>query len=49
MKPSDFIRIVLCLGLLYFATACIVWQWRNPTANNAAVWQNISRVLRFQP
>jgi hypothetical protein len=54
MKPKasdNALFAALLLGvavLLFCGAAMIVFQIRNPTANNAACWREIGAVLRFE-
>jgi hypothetical protein len=53
LSPSMKLRHHILAGLAivalgYFGIACIVFQFRNPTANQAACWREIGAVLRFE-
>lgn len=42
--------LIKTIGLILFlwlTIACVVFQWRHPKANDAAVIQEISTVLKF--
>lgn len=39
---------LLLLPFIYFTIAAITFQFRNPTANDAALWLNLPSVLTFQ-
>lgn len=45
---ESILALVLVLAICYVALAAQVFRWRNPIANDMALYQNAGAVLRFE-